>query len=209
MSSSPPRASRRESISSRLFNSRSPTSGLKSMDKDRNKTSTSSTTPSVVIPPPASSRPNPSQKYLEIDLRYTDVSSMGLALLRTNTIGQAKKVVVRTRDGENEECGDDEDRAEITRLAAKFGEKDETEEKTRRNGKGRTVAGISRSTQGPSTSVLFSGAYINTFATASSFQSPLSVTQQGSGSRSSSSQQPQPPTRSSTFMKLKGAFKKF
>ncbi|KAG0054640.1 hypothetical protein BGZ83_010768 [Gryganskiella cystojenkinii] len=60
--------------------------------------SLTSPTPAVVPP----SKPAPFQKYLEIDLRYTDVSAKGLSILRNRMTGQAKKVVIRMRDGEEE-----------------------------------------------------------------------------------------------------------
>ncbi|KAF9101399.1 hypothetical protein BGX29_005648 [Mortierella sp. GBA35] len=76
------------------------------------------------------SRPTASQKYLEIDLRYTDVSAKGLALLRTKVLGQAKRVVVMTRDDEEEEeVEEGEAEKEEARLAAKLRAEKESEAK--------------------------------------------------------------------------------
>ncbi|KAF9584519.1 hypothetical protein BGW38_006168 [Lunasporangiospora selenospora] len=58
---------------------------------------------------PSPARKTPSHKYLEIDLRYTDVSTKDLDALKTNMAGLAKKVIVRLRDGE-----DDPDVAALT-----------------------------------------------------------------------------------------------
>lgn len=63
--------------------------------KTEPKPAAPATTPPVV-------KPTPFQKYLEIDLRYTDVSAKGLSILRGRMTDQAKKVVIRMRDGEEE-----------------------------------------------------------------------------------------------------------
>ncbi|KAF8934734.1 hypothetical protein BGZ52_003284 [Haplosporangium bisporale] len=97
---------RRDSFSSRLFSIGSMASPASaSTTASTYKPGTSKESEAKRLPP----RPkaNPSQKYLEIDLRYTDVSAKGLTQLRKALYGQAKKVVVRMRDGEEEE--DDED----------------------------------------------------------------------------------------------------
>lgn len=108
-STTPSSVGRRDSFSSRLFSMGS----LGSMASPAMASTTTSTykprkskdSEAKRLPP----RPkaNPSRKYLEIDLRYTDVSAKGLTQLREALYGQAKKVVVRMRDGEEEE--DDED----------------------------------------------------------------------------------------------------
>ncbi|KAF9914054.1 hypothetical protein BX616_009056 [Lobosporangium transversale] len=120
---------RKDSFSSRLFNTLTPSSGLpattistisfkqKPKDKDMGKDAVLSLdSPTVSVIPCL----NSFQKYLEIDLRYTDVSAKGLSILRRQTIDQAKKVVVRARDGENEDIYvNDIDKDEQTQLPAK------------------------------------------------------------------------------------------
>ncbi|KAF9110086.1 hypothetical protein BGX27_006786 [Mortierella sp. AM989] len=130
-SSSPgSRVSRRESLSSRLFgtipmNSSNSNAAARQKAKDKEREQHAPTTPV------SSPLLNTSQKYLEIDLRYTDVSTKGLGNLRSLLNGHAKKVVVRMRD---EEDGD-EDMDELARLTAKLNEDKESDEKSRRNGK--------------------------------------------------------------------------
>ncbi|KAF9986858.1 hypothetical protein BGZ65_005915 [Modicella reniformis] len=212
------RVVRRESRSSRLFNSLTPSVGSssstavsgrticqKSKDKDPEEnipsSSSSAVTPGIVPPPP---RRNPSQKYLEINLRYTDVSSEGLVLLRADTVGQAQKVVVHGRDEE------DASEEELARLAAKY----------RRNGHGKEWANIGPVLPSSRTYVgMYGGTGISPASVFLASETPLYY---GGGSSSSSSrsnnnsssngtssnQQPLQPTRSSTFMKLKNVFKK-
>ncbi|KAF9129515.1 hypothetical protein BGW39_004074 [Mortierella sp. 14UC] len=114
---------RRDSLSSRLRATISAAPRIKDPEPKPQPQSTSTTGLSTP-------RPVASQKYLEIDLRYTDVSAKGLALLRTKVLGQAKRVVVMSRDGEEEEEVDvDEAEKEAARLAEKRRAEKESEAK--------------------------------------------------------------------------------
>ncbi|KAG0001930.1 hypothetical protein BGZ80_009341 [Entomortierella chlamydospora] len=99
-SSSEPQISRRTSFTSRFFGTiplNSSNSAAKQKNKDKEKP--------LPATPATPAQTVPSQKYLEVDLRYTDVSTNGLTLLRSMMIGQAQKVVVKLRDG-GDESGD-------------------------------------------------------------------------------------------------------
>ncbi|KAF9542430.1 hypothetical protein EC957_001945 [Mortierella hygrophila] len=128
LSSSPPLSAaasptRRDSLSSRLRASISNTSRPKDPEPKSTPIPSSTSTTSLT-------RPTASQKYLEVDLRYTDVSAKGLALLRTKVLGQAKRVVVMSRDGEEEEEVDEgEADKEAARLAQKRMAEKESEAK--------------------------------------------------------------------------------
>ncbi|KAF9172550.1 hypothetical protein BGX21_005438 [Mortierella sp. AD011] len=128
-SSSEPQISRRTSFTSRFFgtiplNSSNSAAKQRSMDKEK-------PLPAKPATPP---QPIPSQKYLEIDLRYTDVSTDGLTLLRSMMIGQAQKVVVKLRDG-GEEQGDDMDALAL--LTAKLNDGNDLDDKSTRHMKAR------------------------------------------------------------------------
>lgn len=115
--------SRRDSLSSRLRASISNAPRPKDPEPKPTPIPSSTSTTSLT-------RPTASQKYLEIDLRYTDVSAKGLALLRTKVLGQAKRVVVMSRDGEEEEEVDEgEAEKEAARLAQKRRAEKESEAK--------------------------------------------------------------------------------
>ncbi|KAG0311144.1 hypothetical protein BGZ97_012051 [Linnemannia gamsii] len=106
--------SRRDSLSSRLRATISNAPRAKEPEpKPSNPIPSSTSTTSL-------NRPTASQKYLQVDLRYTDVSAKGLALLRTKVLGQAKRVVVMSRDGEEEE---EVDEGEAEKEAARLAEK--------------------------------------------------------------------------------------
>ncbi|KAF9927608.1 hypothetical protein FBU30_003030 [Linnemannia zychae] len=123
---------RRNSLSARLRATISNAPKVKDPEpKQQNPPNTTSS--STTIP----ARPTASQKYLEIDLRYTDVSAKGLALLRTKVLGQAKRVVVMSRDGEEvEEVDEGEAEKEAARLAAKRKAEKESEAKWGSGAKG-------------------------------------------------------------------------
>ncbi|KAK3817301.1 MAG: hypothetical protein J3Q66DRAFT_440077 [Benniella sp.] len=194
------RSTRRESFSSRLITST--VSSLSTRQKPRNTDSKENVPLSPSIEALPISRPNPSRKYLEIDLRYTDVSSKGLALLKADVADQAKKVVVHTRDGEEEEDG-----KELARPRAKFNG-DNSAEKDRHN---RTVASRVGAFAGASSGTGISPAAIL-------LPSATSFYHGSGGSRSSnhhhhntdgaSDQVITQSTRPSAFMKLKSVFKK-
>ncbi|KAF9281903.1 hypothetical protein BGZ68_006328 [Mortierella alpina] len=132
------RFGRRDSISSRFFGSITSSSlTLNGRKRSLEKASLENglkDSPTPALQTPSIARPNPSQKYLEIDLRYTDVSAKGLELLRSQMGSQAKKVIVRTRgDAEKEEQdsgerGSNEDQAELNRLATKLREEKVSED---------------------------------------------------------------------------------
>ncbi|KAF8975182.1 hypothetical protein BGZ46_009363 [Entomortierella lignicola] len=127
-SSSGTRALRRESISSRLF---SP----KQRSKDKDKEQPKSPSPSASTSSPTINSSQSSQKYLEIDLRYTDVTTKGLMHLRSIMTGQAQRVIVKSRDGEDEDGMD-----EVARLTAKLNEDKNWDDNLRPSVKGRTGA---------------------------------------------------------------------
>ncbi|KAI8603236.1 hypothetical protein EDD21DRAFT_369724 [Dissophora ornata] len=205
------RMSRRMSLSSRLFSTVTPSSTASSTAIDLNtKQKTKDTdkmSPTLSTTATSAIRPNPSQKYLEIDLRYTDITTNGLMLLRRSTIGQAKKVVVRSRDGEDEDEVDEEGMDEIARLTAKLMDDGEHEDNLKSNGKGRAVplsptfgsnGGLHPGTGSANSHTLSS----------SSPYGPGNGSAIGGGSNNTRASQSQQPSRSSTFTKLKGAFKK-
>ncbi|KAG0254904.1 hypothetical protein BG011_005442 [Mortierella polycephala] len=147
---------------------------------------------------------NPSQKYLEIDLRYTDTSDKGLADLRAKLVGQAKRVIVRMRDGEEEEY--DHDNAIVTEslgvqrgLEATVREDMVGAEKWKRNGKGR--APISSASQ-------TSGVFPGSLSSLMSKSSPSGFSSSASGSSSTGSHQNLKSSSSSTFLRLRNAFSK-
>ncbi|KAG0296358.1 hypothetical protein BGZ96_009595 [Linnemannia gamsii] len=143
-SSSPTSAtspSRRDSLSSRLRATISNAPRAKEPEPKPSKPIPSSTSTTSLT------RPAASQKYLQIDLRYTDVSAKGLALLRTKVLGQAKRVVVMSRDGEEEEEVDEgEAEKESARLAEKRRAEKESEAKWSTKGKGGSSSSNSSST---------------------------------------------------------------
>ncbi|KAF9189109.1 hypothetical protein BGZ50_000946 [Haplosporangium sp. Z 11] len=147
---------------------------------------------------------NPSQKYLEIDLRYTDTSTKGLADLQAKLTGQAKRVIVRMRDGEEEEY--DHDGATVTEslevqrgLETKAREDMEGTEKWKRNGKSLATASPVSPTSG-----VFSGSLPLLMSTSSPSRRSSSV----GGSSSTGSHQNLKSSPSSTFLRLKNAFSK-
>lgn len=143
-SSSPmsvPSSDRRNSLSSRLRATISNAPRAKESEpKPSNPIPSSTSTTSLT-------RPTASQKYLQVDLRYTDVSAKGLALLRTKVLGQAKRVVVISRDGEEEEEVDEgEAEKEAARLAEKRRAEKESEAKwSAKGGKGTSSSSTSAS----------------------------------------------------------------
>ncbi|KAI1313901.1 hypothetical protein EDD11_002401 [Mortierella claussenii] len=263
-SSGTARPTRRDSLSSRLFCTLTPSSGLhpivatstsrqKFKDKNNKDNSTFSSAANRSSPPSPSlssavSQPNPSQKYLDIDLRYTDVSAKGLSLLRAQMVGQAKKVVVRMRDEEENDdktagsgltAGRNDDllagQREMVRLAAKLKVDKGSDDKWGKHGNGNGHAygnGKSRTTA-PSSPPLSMTSLSGSVATARGAgvsgtnyvgngrqaAGAYAYPTRGSGGREggheseshhrdASSPPQQLPTRSSTFMKLKSAFKK-
>ncbi|KAF9154112.1 hypothetical protein BG015_001814 [Linnemannia schmuckeri] len=130
--------SRRDSLSSRLRATISNAPRLKNPGPKPNPVPSSTSTTSLI-------RPAASQKYLEVDLRYTDVSAKGLALLRTKVLGQAKRVVVMSRDGEEEE---EVDEGEAEKEAARLAEKRRAEKES--EAKWGAKGSISSSSSGPS-----------------------------------------------------------
>lgn len=194
-SPSSPRAVRRESFSSRLFNT--------TMQRRRNTDLVGDIPESPTTAAPLTLRRNPTYKYLEIDLRYTDVSAKALSVLRADMIDQAKKVVIHTRDGEEEE---DEDRKELERLKAKLNDHKESEDRPKRNGKDR-ITGTYVGTYGgagisPAAIMIPSG------TTPYRGSGGGNVRGNGSNTNNGSVQQAPQPSKSSTFLKLKNAFKK-
>ncbi|KAG0371658.1 hypothetical protein BGX24_001361 [Mortierella sp. AD032] len=140
--------SRRDSLSSRLRATISAAPRLKDAEprsRHQNTTNSNSSTTSLSTP-----RPVASQKYLEIDLRYTDVSAKGLALLRTKVLGQAKRVVVMSRDEEEEEVDEGEAEKEAARLAEKRRAEKESEAKWRAKGSVSSSSTSSSSATSPS-----------------------------------------------------------
>ncbi|KAF9945301.1 hypothetical protein BGZ70_003904, partial [Mortierella alpina] len=134
------RFGRRDSISSRLFGSKA-TSSLAPNGRKRSLEKGSldnglKNAPTLVLQTSSTSHPSPSQKYLEIDLRYTDVSAKGLSLLRSQMGGQAKKVIVRgdDEDGDSGERTNFEDQVELKKLAAKLREERVSEDVSSRTG---------------------------------------------------------------------------
>ncbi|KAF9901709.1 hypothetical protein EC991_005780 [Linnemannia zychae] len=166
---------RRDSLSSRLRATISAAPKIKDPEpkpQPQNTTKNGSTS-SLSTP-----RPVASQKYLEIDLRYTDVSAKGLALLRTKVLGQAKRVVVMSRDGEEDEEVDvDEAEKEAARLAEKRRAEKESEAKW--GAKGGAKGGVSSSPSVASPPVKRGGSAV------SSASSPNNGRSNGSSSGSS------------------------
>ncbi|KAF9987772.1 hypothetical protein BGZ75_000131 [Mortierella antarctica] len=131
------RFERRDSISSRFFGSITSSSlALNGRKRSLEKSSLEKSPgnlPALALQTSSTAPPSPSQKYLEIDLRYTDVSAKGLSLLRSQMGGQAKKVIVRTRDDEEREEVDsnkrenNDDQVESNKLAAKLREERESD----------------------------------------------------------------------------------
>ncbi|KAF9355792.1 hypothetical protein BGX26_006113 [Mortierella sp. AD094] len=192
-SSSGSQISRRASLSSRFFGTipmNSSNSAAKQKAKDKEQPS-----PTTPASPP---RPIPSQKYLEIDLRYTDVSTKGLTLLRSMMSGQAQKVIVKLRDGEDE-AGDDMDA--LAGLTAKLNDDKESDDKFKRNGKGKLGSPTSPITTSFSNrNGTFGGAGNNGVGPSSP---PFSIHTGSSNSQGCSGQQSQPQRRtSSTFSKF-------
>ncbi|KAG0097391.1 hypothetical protein BGZ93_002823 [Podila epicladia] len=208
-STSPSSSGRRDSFSSRLFSISSmgsltssavvasTTSTYRRSSSASSRNNKGKSEPEAKRLPPRP-RPNRSQKYLEIDLRYTDVSAKGLVQLRRALYGQAKKVVVRMRDGEEEEEEDDDDDEE--------GGLNVEEERMRQHhhqhqGQILFSAGSSSSAGAAAVAAAVNGSGGRGGGSSSS----------GSRSRSPSgagSSQQQQPNRSSTFSKFKDAFSK-
>ncbi|CAO3572252.1 unnamed protein product [Mortierella alpina] len=143
-STSDTRFGRKNSISLRLFGSMT-SSSLASSGRKRSLEKGSldsglNNVPNLALETPSSPRPSPSRKYLEIDLRYTDVSAKGLSLLRKQLGGQAKKVIVRGDDEDEDhgERGNDENQVELNKLTARLREERESEDvSSRAGGRGR------------------------------------------------------------------------
>lgn len=178
LSSSPPLSavppSRRDSLSSRLRATISNSSRLRDPEPKTTPIPSSTSTTSLT-------RPTASQKYLEIDLRYTDVSAKGLALLRTKVLGQAKRVVVMSRDGEEEEEVDEcEAEKEAARLAQKRRAEKENEAKW-------SAKGGSSSSSSSSPSNGRGAGYGGGGGTYSTLAYSLSSAPQGSSNRNGSS----------------------
>lgn len=177
MSSSPLSAaspSRRHSLSSRLRASISNAPRPKDPEPKPTPIPSSTSTSSLT-------RPSASQKYLEVDLRYTDVSAKGLALLRTKVLGQAKRVVVMSRDGEEEEEVDEgEAEKEAARLAQKLKAERESEAKW-------SAKGGSSSSSSSSPSNGRSAGYGGGGGTYSTLAYSLSSAPQGSSNRNGGS----------------------
>lgn len=199
---SPSSVGRRNSFSSRLFSMGSMGSIASPVAASTStyRTSTSSSNNSKSREPDARRlprpRPNRSQKYLEIDLRYTDVSAKGLVQLRRALHHQAKKVVVRMRDGEEEE------------------EDDGDEDELSGGGGGGWRAEEERMRHHQQTQLLFT-AGSSSSAGAAAVAAAVNDGGGGGGRSSGSlSRSPpgvgsdQSPSRSSTFSKFKGAFSK-
>ncbi|KAF9953395.1 hypothetical protein BGZ72_005466 [Mortierella alpina] len=210
------RSGRRDSISSRLLGSIS-SSSLTLTGRKRSLEKGSLENGPKNLPTPAlptlPNQPSPSQKYLEIDLRYTDVSAKGLALLRNQMGGQAKKVVVRTRDDEEKEDGDstergnNEDKVEVSRLAAKLRQEKESEDLSRRavdNGRRGSRAQSKSFTTVSSSSALFA------YHTSSAAMTPKNQQQPCSDKKNGDSAPRQANASASTtkFSKLKTLFSK-
>lgn len=194
---------RRESFSSRLH---STMSGLSTRQRPGNNTDPAENIPSSPSRVTASTPgPTPSQKYLEIDLRYTDVTSNGLTLLRADMIGQAKRVFVHTRDGENE----NDNEKELARLTAKLKE-DKDSEKYKRNGKDRVNGSFGGAYMYSGTGI--SPAAVLLPSAISSYHSPGSGHGHGGGSSTNinidSNQQTPQPTKVSAFTKMRKVFGK-
>ncbi|KAF9299333.1 hypothetical protein BGZ74_008973 [Mortierella antarctica] len=203
-STSPSSAGRRDSFSSRLFSigsmgsltspamvASTTTSTYRRSSSASSSNNKGKSEPEAKRLPPRP-RPNPSQKYLEIDLRYTDVSAKGLAQLRRALHGQAKKVVVRMRDGEEDEGDDDEGGWNV-------------EEERMRQHHHQHQSQILFSTGSSSSAGAAAVAAVVNGGGGGGSSSSGSRSRSPSGAGSSQQQQP---NRSSTFSKFKGAFSK-
>ncbi|KAF9438410.1 hypothetical protein BGZ76_008064 [Entomortierella beljakovae] len=106
---------RRDSLSSKIFgilplNASPARSNARDRDMNMNRVEEMTMTTPVT-------QSTPTQKYLEIDLRYTGVSPEGLTQLQSMMSGIAQRVIVRTHNEEGEgEGGDDDNVNEIAQL---------------------------------------------------------------------------------------------
>ncbi|KAG0339585.1 hypothetical protein BG004_006757 [Podila humilis] len=145
-STAAPTSARRDSLSSRLFSmgnngsSVSSTSALSLKSSSKDDKGDKKEKP-VEKQLPARPKPNPSQKYLEIDLRYTDVSTKCLLELRRALYGLAKKVVVMCDEEEEEDrydSGQDNSGNLVPPMSSKL-----SEERARQNQQGGTSSSSS------------------------------------------------------------------
>ncbi|KAG0312784.1 hypothetical protein BGZ99_009267 [Dissophora globulifera] len=212
ITSSSTRVTRRESFSFRHFGTPTISStaditatGLTKL-RSRDSNGVTLTTPSLPSSAVSAANPKSSQKYLEIDLRYTDVSSKGLARLRESIVGQAKKVVVCSRDSEDEDGVEGDGTNELAQWTIKPNEdKRKSEERLGRNGKARAVP-----LSPTKNSFLISHSGIGSFPSSSVLSGPSSGGGGGSSNANyaTTGQQMQHTKSPSTFMKLRSAFKK-